>query len=171
MAKGAKSGGSRAAAKSDSGDRGGQKRVAKARKPGGAATTTASGTSSRDTASGRARATGSGTLQHEKPAMPASGKSASVSSSGRKDTGRKSQTRRKPATITPVATGAEGIDPKDALIADLQRELDAARAHIADLERRHDVAVNRIDWILDTLKTASEPVKRRKPKISRRSRG
>lgn len=59
---------------------------------------------------------------------------------------------------------------RDLIIADLQRELTAARTRIAELERRQDVVVNRIDWILDTLRTATEPVVRRKPRIARKAR-
>lgn len=35
-------------------------------------------------------------------------------------------------------------------------ELQSARLRIAELERLHDLAVNRIDWVLDSLHNLSE---------------
>lgn len=39
---------------------------------------------------------------------------------------------------------------------ELASQLQSARQRIAELERLHDLAVNRIDWVLDSLHNLSE---------------
>ncbi|MEM1306384.1 MAG: hypothetical protein AAGG99_02570, partial [Pseudomonadota bacterium] len=53
--------------------------------------------------------------------------------------------------------GEQTLDPDAAaIIDDLRRELQAAHARIADLETRQSEVLNRINWVLDALKTATE---------------
>ena len=40
--------------------------------------------------------------------------------------------------------------------ARLEAELEAARAEVAELRSRHDDALNRIDWVIDSLNTLAE---------------
>jgi hypothetical protein len=51
-----------------------------------------------------------------------------------------------PASRKPAAKAAEAGE-----IARLKSELAAAHARVAELEKRHADAVNRIDWIIDSL--------------------
>ncbi len=49
-------------------------------------------------------------------------------------------------------------------VATLEAELKAAKARIAELEAAQADVLNRIDWVLDTLKTSLEITERRRAK-------
>jgi predicted RNase H-like nuclease (RuvC/YqgF family) len=63
-------------------------------------------------------------------------------------------------TKTRAATSASGrLNTVEALRAECERltaELEAARSEIAELTTQRDGAINRIDWVLDSLKTLLE---------------
>ncbi|MEW5965344.1 MAG: DUF4164 family protein [Pseudomonadota bacterium] len=71
-----------------------------------------------------------------------------------RDTTRKTRTRRRaqqeaaPATGEGIAERLQGLERERDRLAG---ELDTARLRIAELERLNDLAVNRIDWVLDSL--------------------
>lgn len=60
------------------------------------------------------------------------------------------------ATDQHATQGQASRDQPDQTIADLRRELQAARDRIADLETRHAQALDRINWALDTLRSVQE---------------
>lgn len=74
-------------------------------------------------------------------------KTAANKATAKKIPAKKAQTKK--AASGTMATGA---GPEDR-VARLEQELAAARRRIAELEAMHEDAVNRIDWVIDSLQT------------------
>jgi predicted nucleic acid-binding Zn-ribbon protein len=71
-----------------------------------------------------------------------------------RDTTRKTRASRRAQTEAASAKGESLTDRLESLEHERERlvgELDSARQRIAELERLNDLAVNRIDWVLDSL--------------------
>ena len=104
-------------------------------------------------------------------AKAAAGRSAKAQSSASKKAAQKkpaskaSKPRRADAKKAGAAASAAPDTPTiDSLLVEIENlrdELTAAHERIYDLERRRDDVLNRIDWILDSLKTAQNPTTKR----------
>lgn len=103
-------------------------------------------------------------------AKPATAKPAVVKAAPKKAPpakARASASRTKAATARAVKSTRSS--DRDTIIDDLRRELEAARHRIVELEQRQDDVLNRLEWVLDTLKSAIQPVAAQRPRISRKS--
>jgi len=105
-------------------------------------------------------------------------RTGSTGSSGAKRPAAKAAAKRKPQTSVKAATAPAPAPAKkkskaakpaaqsapvasDARIRDLEDQLAVAEARIAELEATQADVLNRVDWVLDSLKTSLEPSKRR----------